>query len=82
MQTDISKLNGGFGLYETAVRVNGRLFVGCGHTPTEAYRNAWDAVQERFDSSLQGFVAVMKSSYNASMVERSENGKNVVDKTI
>ena len=49
-----------FGTYQTCITVNGRSFLGLGHTPAEAHRNAWDAVGERFEL-MAGVGAVMRS---------------------
>ena len=49
-----------FGTYQTCVTVNGRSFLGLGHTPAEAHRNAWDAVGERYQD-WSGVGAVMRS---------------------
>ena len=35
-----------FGIYEHLVRVNGRAFLGCGHTPREAKINAYELARE------------------------------------
>ena len=49
-----------FGTYQTCVTINGRSFLGLGHTPAEAHRNAWDAVGERYQD-WSGVGAVMRS---------------------
>lgn len=45
MLTKVGSLSGGFGSFQKEVRLNGRLYLGVGHTPAEAHRNAWDAVE-------------------------------------
>ena len=41
-----------FGEYQAEIRVNGRLFLGVGHTRPEAWRNACDAADAKYDSSV------------------------------
>ena len=49
-----------FGEYQTTIRINNRTVIGLGHTPQEARRNAWDAVEER-NPDLAGLCAVMRT---------------------
>lgn len=54
-------LGHGFGDYQAELRVGGRLYIGIGHTPGEARRNVFDAVEAR-NPDLGGFCAVMRTT--------------------
>lgn len=53
-------LGHGFGDFQCLMKVNGRPYLGIGHTPGEARRNALDAIEER-QPILAGFCAYMRS---------------------
>jgi len=50
-----------FGDFQTSLRINGRCYLGVGHTPAESRRNAFDAIADR-NPDLAGFCAVMRTS--------------------
>lgn len=74
MLTKIGSLSGGFGSFQKEVRLNGRLYLGVGHTPAEAHRNAWDAVKDRCGDSVEGLVSVMRQHPIRGSVVRSTKG--------
>lgn len=59
-------LGHGFGDFQASIRIielggQRRAYIGVGHTPGEARRNMFDAIEER-NPHLAGFCAVMRTS--------------------
>lgn len=76
-------LGHGFGDFQASLRVTmlggvARCYIGIGHTPGEARRNLFDAIEER-DETLAGFCAVMRTAPIA--VERVRHEHSMFNKT-
>ena len=63
-----------FGDYHCTIRTQSRSVIGIGHTPTEARRNAFDAIEAR-NPDLAGFCAVMRTAHIPT--ERSRSARTL-----